>query len=180
MGSHTATLSGDAAADSVPAAKKPFYRQLYVQVLAAIAVGATLGHLAPELGTALKPLGDGFIKLVKMIIAPVIFLTVATGIAFAHRLRLDALQLADGRYQGALMAPTEVLAEQHYIGIRAFVADLIIPDDATLLDRWIFAGRAGTIDCVWRAGVKRVAGGRHVDRSAIAAAYRKSVERIVA
>ncbi|GGJ35980.1 formimidoylglutamate deiminase [Sphingopyxis bauzanensis] len=53
-------------------------------------------------------------------------------------------------------------------------------DDATLLDRWIFAGRAGTIDCVWRAGVKRVAGGRHVDRSAIAAAYRKSVERIVA
>ncbi|MBW8297393.1 formimidoylglutamate deiminase [Sphingopyxis sp.] len=53
-------------------------------------------------------------------------------------------------------------------------------DDATLLDRLIFAGRAGTIDCVWRAGVKRVAGGRHVDRSAIAAAYRKSVERIVA
>lgn len=53
-------------------------------------------------------------------------------------------------------------------------------DDATLLDRWIFAGRAGAIDCVWRAGVKRVAGGRHVDRSAIAAAYRKSVERIVA
>jgi len=53
-------------------------------------------------------------------------------------------------------------------------------DDATLLDRWIFAGGAGTIDCVWRAGVKRVAGGRHVDRTAIAAAYRKSVERIVA
>jgi len=53
-------------------------------------------------------------------------------------------------------------------------------DDATLLDRWIFAGRAGTIDCVWRAGVKRVAGGRHVDRTAIAAAYRKSVARIVA
>ena len=53
-------------------------------------------------------------------------------------------------------------------------------DDATLLDRWIFAGGAGTIDCVWRAGVKRVEGGRHVDRTAIAAAYRKSVERIVA
>jgi formiminoglutamate deiminase len=52
-------------------------------------------------------------------------------------------------------------------------------DDATLLDRWIFAGGAGTIDCVWRAGVKRVEGGRHVDRTAIAAAYRKSVERIV-
>ena len=53
-------------------------------------------------------------------------------------------------------------------------------DDATLLDRLIFAGGAGTIDCVWRAGVKRVDGGRHVDRAAIAAAYRKSIERIVA
>ena len=53
-------------------------------------------------------------------------------------------------------------------------------DDATLLDRWIFAGGAGTIDCVWRAGVKWVEGGRHVDRAAIAAAYRKSVARIVA
>lgn len=53
-------------------------------------------------------------------------------------------------------------------------------DDPTLLDRWIFAGGGGTIDCVWRAGVKRVAGGRHVDRAAIAAAYRKSIERIVA
>ena len=53
-------------------------------------------------------------------------------------------------------------------------------DDTTLLDRWIFAGGAGTIDCVWRAGVKRVESGRHVDRAAIAAAYCKSVERIVA
>jgi aerobic C4-dicarboxylate transport protein len=62
-------------------ARKPLYRQLYVQVLVAIALGALIGHLAPEVGSALKPLGDGFIKLVKMIIAPVIFLTVATGIA---------------------------------------------------------------------------------------------------
>ncbi|HWW58860.1 MAG TPA: formimidoylglutamate deiminase, partial [Sphingopyxis sp.] len=53
-------------------------------------------------------------------------------------------------------------------------------DEATLLDRWIFAGRAGTIDRVWRAGVKRVEKGRHVDGAAIAAAYRKSIERIVA
>ncbi len=53
-------------------------------------------------------------------------------------------------------------------------------DEATLLDRWIFAGGAGAIDCVWRAGIKRVEGGRHVDRTAIAAAYRKCVERIVA
>ncbi|WP_428423909.1 dicarboxylate/amino acid:cation symporter [Pararhizobium sp.] len=64
-----------------PAVKTPFYRHLYVQVLAAIAAGILLGHFYPELGTQLKPLGDAFIKLVKMIIAPVIFLTVATGIA---------------------------------------------------------------------------------------------------
>ncbi|ASR11336.1 C4-dicarboxylate transporter DctA (plasmid) [Rhizobium leguminosarum bv. viciae] len=61
--------------------KKPFYTHLYVQVLAAIATGILLGHFYPEFGTQLKPLGDAFIKLVKMIIAPVIFLTVATGIA---------------------------------------------------------------------------------------------------
>jgi aerobic C4-dicarboxylate transport protein len=68
--------------ESVPApGRKPFYRQLYAQVLTAIVLGAVIGHYFPEFGTALKPLGDGFIKLVKMIIAPVIFLTVATGIA---------------------------------------------------------------------------------------------------
>ncbi|CAK08912.1 dicarboxylate/amino acid:cation symporter [Rhizobium johnstonii] len=69
----------DAVADSK--GKKPFYTHLYVQVLAAIAAGILLGHFYPEFGTQLKPLGDAFIKLVKMIIAPVIFLTVATGIA---------------------------------------------------------------------------------------------------
>lgn len=61
--------------------KTPFYAHLYFQVLAAIALGIGLGFLSPETGVALQPLGDGFIKLVKMIIAPVIFLTIATGIA---------------------------------------------------------------------------------------------------
>ncbi|MBB3930094.1 aerobic C4-dicarboxylate transport protein [Kaistia hirudinis] len=61
--------------------RKPFYAQLYVQVLTAIALGIALGHFYPELGASLKPLGDAFIKLVKMVIAPVIFLTVTTGIA---------------------------------------------------------------------------------------------------
>ncbi len=74
-----------ATASDVPAAqtivKLPFYRMLYVQVLTAIVLGAALGHFFPEFGASLKPLGDGFIKLVKMIIAPVIFVTVATGIA---------------------------------------------------------------------------------------------------
>jgi aerobic C4-dicarboxylate transport protein len=68
----------DAAA---PRGKVPLYRQLYVQVLVAIAAGILLGHFYPDLGASLKPLGDAFIRLVKMIIAPVIFLTVATGIA---------------------------------------------------------------------------------------------------
>ncbi len=55
--------------------------QLYLQVLVAIVLGAALGHFYPTYGEALKPLGDAFIKLVKMIIAPVIFLTLVTGIA---------------------------------------------------------------------------------------------------
>ncbi|SMP68184.1 dicarboxylate/amino acid:cation symporter [Noviherbaspirillum suwonense] len=61
--------------------RKPFYRSLYVQVLAAILIGVLLGHFYPESGAAMKPLGDGFIKLIKMIIAPIIFCTVVVGIA---------------------------------------------------------------------------------------------------
>ena len=61
--------------------KTPLYAQLYVQVISAIALGVAVGFVAPDAGVALQPLGDGFIKLVKMIIAPVIFLTIATGIA---------------------------------------------------------------------------------------------------
>ncbi len=64
-----------------PARKLKFYQILYVQVLFAIVVGILLGYFKPEMGEAMQPLGDAFIKLVKMIIAPVIFLTVATGIA---------------------------------------------------------------------------------------------------
>lgn len=64
-----------------PRAPLPLYRQLYVQVLTAIVIGMLIGHFWPDFGASLKPLGDAFIKLVKMIIAPVIFLTVATGIA---------------------------------------------------------------------------------------------------
>lgn len=61
--------------------RKPWYAQLYLQVLVAIVAGAILGHVEPALAEKFKPLGDGFIKLVKMIIAPVIFLTIVTGIA---------------------------------------------------------------------------------------------------
>ncbi len=62
-------------------APRPFWTHLYVQVLVAIALGIALGVARPEWGAAMKPLGDGFIKLVKMIIAPVILLTVSLGIA---------------------------------------------------------------------------------------------------
>lgn len=67
--------------DVAPAVRKPLYRSLYVQVLAAILLGGLIGHFWPDVGKELKPLGDAFIKLVKMIIAPVIFLTISTGIA---------------------------------------------------------------------------------------------------
>src|SRR5262249_33434797 len=74
-------MSAHAVPSAQPALRKPFYANLYVQVLVAIALGIALGQFYPELGASLKPLGDAFVKLVKMIIAPVIFLTVATGIA---------------------------------------------------------------------------------------------------
>lgn len=61
--------------------KKPFYKILYVQVLMAITAGVLLGHFYPAAGASMKPLGDGFIKLIKMIIAPIIFCTVVLGIA---------------------------------------------------------------------------------------------------
>jgi aerobic C4-dicarboxylate transport protein len=62
-------------------AAKPWYRKLYIQVLIAVALGIVVGYLWPEFGKLLKPLGDGFIKLIKMIIAPIIFCTVVHGIA---------------------------------------------------------------------------------------------------
>lgn len=58
-----------------------YLRNLYVQVLIAIIIGILLGHFYPSLATELKPLGDGFIKLIKMMIAPIIFCTIVTGIA---------------------------------------------------------------------------------------------------
>jgi aerobic C4-dicarboxylate transport protein len=60
---------------------KPFYKSLYFQVITAIVIGVLLGHFYPQTGAAMKPLGDGFIKLIKMIIAPIIFCTVVVGIA---------------------------------------------------------------------------------------------------
>ena len=60
---------------------QPIYKSLYFQVITAIILGVCLGHFYPESGAAMKPLGDGFIKLIKMMIAPIIFCTVVVGIA---------------------------------------------------------------------------------------------------
>ena len=67
--------------------RKALYKTLYVQVLAAIVCGVALGYMAPEHGAAMRPLGDGFIKLVKMMIAPIVFCTVVTGIAQTRGMR---------------------------------------------------------------------------------------------
>ena len=64
-----------------------WYRLLYVQVLIAVAVGITLGHFMPGVGEKLKTLGDGFVKLVKMVIAPIVFCTVVHGIASMNDLK---------------------------------------------------------------------------------------------
>jgi aerobic C4-dicarboxylate transport protein len=65
----------------MPERRRPWYSVLYVQVLIAIAIGIVLGYADPQLGKEMKPLGDAFIKLIKMMIAPVIFCTVVHGIA---------------------------------------------------------------------------------------------------
>jgi aerobic C4-dicarboxylate transport protein len=72
------------AAAGVP--RKPWYRVLYVQVLIAVLIGIVLGHFSPSLGEQMQPLATAFINLVKMIIAPVIFCTVVTGIASVQSL----------------------------------------------------------------------------------------------
>jgi aerobic C4-dicarboxylate transport protein len=68
-------------ASSVPAKKKRLYKSLFFQILIAVVAGVLLGHFWPDLGSQLRPLGDGFIKLIKMIIAPLIFLVIVTGIS---------------------------------------------------------------------------------------------------
>ena len=77
------TLTATVPLVATPPAKKPLYKVLYVQVLAAIVIGGLLGWLFPHIATNewIKALGDGFIKLIKMVIAPIIFLTVVSGIS---------------------------------------------------------------------------------------------------
>jgi aerobic C4-dicarboxylate transport protein len=100
--------------------RRAIWRSLYVQVLVAILLGVAVGWLFPEFGRSLKPLGDAFIKLVKMMITPVIFLTVVTGIAgmadlkafgrvgakaMAYFLTVSTFALAVGLIVGNLVQP---------------------------------------------------------------------------
>ena len=70
-----------ASSSAIPARKPPLYKSLYVQVITAVIIGVLIGHFYPHTGEAMKPLGDAFIKLIKMMIAPIIFCTVVVGIA---------------------------------------------------------------------------------------------------
>jgi aerobic C4-dicarboxylate transport protein len=79
-------MSATATAQTV-VTRQPFYKSLYLQVLVAITIGIALGHFYPALGEQMKPLGDAFIKLIKMVIAPIIFCTVVHGIASMQDMR---------------------------------------------------------------------------------------------
>ncbi|MFO1074937.1 MAG: dicarboxylate/amino acid:cation symporter [Geminicoccaceae bacterium] len=80
-------MAAPTVASMATAHDRPWYRHLYVQVLCAIALGALLGHFYPDIGAAMKPLGDTFIKLIKMLIAPIIFCTVVHGIASMENMK---------------------------------------------------------------------------------------------
>ena len=118
----------------------PIWGHLYLQVLAAIVLGALLGHFAPETGRAIKPLGDGFIKLVKMVIAPVIFLTLAGGIAGMRE--LGAVGRVAGRALGYFLVVSTLAL---LVGLA--VANIVRPGagmdiDPATLDAQAVAGYA--------------------------------------
>jgi aerobic C4-dicarboxylate transport protein len=123
--------------------KKPFYALLYVQVLAAIAVAVALGHFWPAIAVDMKPLGDGFIKLIKMVIALAIFCTVVTGIAGMSDMKKV------GRVGGKALLYFEVVSTMALL-IGFFAAHLAAPgagfnvDPATLDAKAVaqYAGKA--------------------------------------
>ena len=102
--------------------KKPFYKILYVQVLFAIVCGVLLGIFYPGDAVAMKPLGDSFIKLIKMIIAPVIFCTVVSGIAGMHDIKKI------GRVGGKALVYFEVVST-FALAIGLIVANVLRPGD---------------------------------------------------
>ncbi len=102
--------------------RRPIYKVLYFQVLVAVVAGLLLGAFFPATGEAMKPLGDGFIKLVKMIIAPVIFCTVVIGIASMRDVRKV------GRVGGKALLYFEVVSTFALI-LGIIVGDIVRPGD---------------------------------------------------
>ncbi|MBD4566456.1 cation:dicarboxylase symporter family transporter, partial [Xanthomonas citri pv. citri] len=107
-----------------PAEKKDRTHWLYIAVIASVVLGAAVGLLFPEFGKSLKPLGDGFVSLIKMMIGPVIFCTIALGvgsiakaatvgrvggIALAYFMAMSTFALAVGLVVGNLIHPGEGL-----------------------------------------------------------------------
>jgi aerobic C4-dicarboxylate transport protein len=111
--------------------RTPFHRHLYVQVLVAIALAVALGHFAPEAAIACKPLGDGFLKLIRMLVAPIVFCTLVSGIAGVQSLEKV------GRVGGKALLYFEVVSTLALV-IGLVVAHLVQPgagfhvDPATL------------------------------------------------
>jgi len=107
--------------------KTPFWRILYVQVLFAIVAGALLGHFDPGLATKMKPLGDGFVALIRMVIAPIIFCTVVAGIA-----GMDDMKKV-GRVGGKALLYFEVMSTIALV-VGLLVAHLLRPGDGFNVD----------------------------------------------
>lgn len=124
---------------------KKFYRHLYFQVLVAIILGAGLGFLYPAVGERMKPLGDAFIKLIKMVIAPIIFTTVVVGIAGIGdmkklgRVGLKALLYFEVVTTFALLTGLVVVKYvQPGVGVNADPATL----DASAVEQYASSGKA--------------------------------------
>lgn len=112
-------MSADATAAHGPV-KKPFYTNLTFQVLTAITFGILLGHFYPSIAVEMKPLGDLFIKMVKMVIGPIVFLTVVTGISSIGNLKKV------GKVGGKALLYFEVVTT-FALGIGLLVVNLVRP-----------------------------------------------------
>ena len=115
--------------------KTPFYKILYVQVLFAIVVGVLLGQFDPGLAQKMKPLGDGFVALIRMIIAPIIFCTVVTGIAGMHDMKKV------GRVGGKALIYFEVMSTIALV-VGLLVAHLVHPGSGFNVDPKTLDGHA--------------------------------------
>ncbi|MGH8047423.1 MAG: dicarboxylate/amino acid:cation symporter [Chthoniobacterales bacterium] len=135
-------------ASTASARKVPFHRSLYPQVIAAIIAGVLLGHFFPATGEAMKPLGDGFIKLIKTMIAPVIFCTVVTGIAGMENMKRV------GKTGGLALLYFEVVSTFALI-IGLVVVNVVAPGagmnvnpetlDTSAISQYVAPGKIGTI-----------------------------------